>query len=97
MALKETIKELPDSPGVYLMKDKTGGIIYIGKASSLKKRVSSYFYASRKLSPKLDKLVSSISDIEVIRTGSEAEALLFEASLIKEHRPRYNAALKDDK
>ncbi|MBI2447526.1 MAG: excinuclease ABC subunit UvrC, partial [Candidatus Omnitrophica bacterium] len=97
MALKETIKELPDSPGVYLMKDKTGGIIYIGKASSLKKRVSSYFYASRKLSPKLDKLVSYISDIEVIRTGSEAEALLFEASLIKEHRPRYNAALKDDK
>ncbi len=97
MALKETIKELPDSPGVYLMKDKTGGIIYIGKASSLKKRVSSYFYASRKLSTKLDKLVSCISDIEVIRTGSEAEALLFEASLIKEHSPRYNAALKDDK
>ena len=97
MDIKEKIKELPDSPGVYLMKDKTGGIIYIGKASSLKKRVSSYFYASRKLSPKLDKLISSISDIKVIRTGSETEALLFEASLIKEHRPRYNAALKDDK
>ncbi len=97
MALKETIKDLPDSPGVYIMKDKKGEIIYIGKASSLKKRVSSYFYASRKPSPKSDVLISHVNDIETITTGSEAEALLFEASLIKEHKPRYNAALKDDK
>lgn len=93
----EKIKHFPSAPGVYLMKDKDNKIIYIGKASSIKKRISSYFQTSRNVSARKSKLVSKIKEIDYVVTGSKAEALLFEASLIKEYQPRYNVALKDDK
>ncbi|MBU4305503.1 MAG: excinuclease ABC subunit UvrC [Candidatus Omnitrophica bacterium] len=96
MELLETVKSLPDSPGVYLMKDSAGRIIYIGKASSLKKRVGSYF--SRTGKPlKQTILAGKIAGIDYIPTGSQAEALILEAGLIKEHKPKYNVAIKDDK
>lgn len=96
MDLKQKIKDLPDSPGVYLMKDAQGMIIYVGKAICLKKRVGSYF--NRAQQPvKLKILVSHIQDIEHVLTVNEAEALILEAALIKEHKPKYNAAIKDDK
>ncbi|MFH0838957.1 MAG: excinuclease ABC subunit UvrC [Candidatus Omnitrophota bacterium] len=97
MDIKKILTQLPDSPGVYLMKDENGTVIYIGKAQSLKKRVASYFQKRHIFSPRLEVLVSHISDIEHIRTSSEAEALLLENSLIKEKKPRYNVVLKDDK
>jgi excinuclease ABC subunit C len=95
MALKEKIKGLPDSPGVYLLKDKESKVIYIGKASSLRKRVASYF--QRGDQPKEDLLQVKVADLEYIPTSSEAEALLWEASLIKEKQPRYNVSYRDDK
>ncbi|MBU1044324.1 MAG: excinuclease ABC subunit UvrC [Candidatus Omnitrophica bacterium] len=94
--LKQTIKTLPDSPGVYLMKDAQGTIIYVGKAISLKKRVSSYFSGSQQ-STKTKILVSKIQDIGHVMTLTEEEALILEAALIKEHMPKYNVAIKDDK
>jgi len=93
--LKNRISELPEVAGVYLYKDSDGNIIYIGKAKSLKKRVSSYF--NRLLSAKTQNLVSKIVDIEYIVTPSEAQAQLLEAALIKDHLPFYNISLKDDK
>ncbi|KAF5410700.1 MAG: UvrABC system protein C [Candidatus Methanocomedens sp.] len=87
---------LPDSPGVYLFKDKGDNIIYVGKALSLKKRVSQYFGRTEK-DAKTRALVSSISDLEYIVTPTELDALILESNLIKEHRPRYNVCLKDDK
>lgn len=90
------IKKLPDSPGVYLMQDKRGAIIYIGKASSLKKRVGSYFHRHL-ANDRTGLLVSQVKKIDVISTSSEAEALLLEASLVKQHRPKFNIDLKDDK
>ena len=96
MSLKEKIKKFPDSPGVYLMQDSQGKIIYIGKALSLKKRVSSYFFSSL-VSSKQSVLVKQIADIDIVLTPSEAEALILEAGLIKEHKPKYNIAIKDDK
>lgn len=93
----EKIKRFPTAPGVYLMKDKDSNIIYIGKASSIKKRISSYFQASPNISARKNRLVSKVKEIDYIVTSSKAEALLFEASLIKEYQPRYNVALKDDK
>lgn len=87
---------LPDSPGVYLFKDKNDTIIYVGKALSLKKRVSQYFGRIEK-DIKTKALVSSISDLEYIVTPTELDALILESNLIKEHRPRYNVCLKDDK
>lgn len=93
--LKAIISRLPDSPGVYKFKDASGRIIYIGKAKSLKKRVTSYF--SRFLSAKTQALVAKISDIEYTVTASEAQAELLEAALIKERQPYYNISLKDDK
>ncbi|MFH1061573.1 MAG: excinuclease ABC subunit UvrC [Candidatus Omnitrophota bacterium] len=96
MDLNQKIKTLPDSPGVYLMKDALGTIIYIGKAISLKKRVGSYF--SRAAQPAKQKiLVSHIQDIETVLTLNEAEALILESALIKEYKPKYNVAIKDDK
>jgi len=96
MDLKEKIKKLPSSPGVYLMKDKSADVIYIGKAVSLKKRVSSYF-DKRANSYKNDLLVSNIHDVDFIPTSSEEEALLLEAALVREKQPKYNILLKDDK
>ncbi|MFT5170039.1 MAG: excinuclease ABC subunit C [Lysobacterales bacterium] len=97
MILKDTIKSLPDSSGVYLMKNKVDKVIYVGKAISIKKRVSSYFTKRSEYISKTDLLVKDIVDIDYIRTTSEAEALILEASLIKTYRPRYNIALMDDK
>jgi excinuclease ABC subunit C len=96
MDIKKEIKDLPDSPGVYLMKDSGNRIIYVGKAGSLRKRVASYFTRSAR-SPRTDLLVSKVKNVEYIPTASEAEALIYEANLIKVHKPRYNVDLKDDK
>ncbi len=94
--IKNIVSLLPDSPGVYLMKDAERAIIYIGKASSLKKRVSSYFQNTNR-DPKTSVLVKFINDIEYIATNSEIEALVLESNLIKKHKPKYNIRLKDDK
>lgn len=95
--LKESVKELPKSPGVYLMKSRVEKIIYVGKAKDLRSRVRSYFGSSKNLSPKTILLVGQIHSFDYILTSSEVEAFLLEASLIKKHRPRYNIRLKDDK
>lgn len=95
--LEEKLKNLPGQPGVYIMKDELGEIIYIGKAISLKNRVRQYFQSSRNHSPKVRAMVSKIKDFEYILTDSELEALILECNLIKKHRPRYNVLLKDDK
>jgi excinuclease ABC subunit C len=94
--INDKIKALPDLPGVYQYFDKNGKIIYVGKAKNLKKRVSSYFTKSN-LDRKTKVLVKQINDIKYIVVNSELEALLLENSLIKEHQPRYNVLLKDDK
>ena len=88
---------LPDRPGVYLMRDEKGKIIYVGKAVILKNRVRSYFRESSAHAPKVRALVSKVRDLETIVTDNELEALILECNLIKEHRPRYNISLKDDK
>lgn len=95
--IEEELKKLPGKPGVYLMHDDKDEIIYVGKAISLKNRVRQYFQTSRGKSPKIQKMVSRISRFEYIITDSELEALVLECNLIKEHRPRYNTMLKDDK
>lgn len=95
--LREKTSQLTTSPGVYLMKDNKGGIIYIGKAKNLKNRVSSYFRVSADHTPKVAKMVSHVWDYDFIVTDSEYEALLLECSLIKQHKPHYNILLKDDK
>ncbi|MFH0839906.1 MAG: excinuclease ABC subunit UvrC [Candidatus Omnitrophota bacterium] len=94
---KEKIKNIPELPGVYMMKDKSGAILYIGKAASLKKRVSSYFRDGRGLSRRIGLMVEKVADITCLVTGSEAEALILESALIKKYEPRYNIELKDDK
>ena len=93
----EKLKLLPDSPGVYIMKDDHGKIIYVGKAIVLKNRVRQYFQSSRNHTPKVRAMVSHIADVETIMTANEVESLILEANLIKKHRPRYNIRLKDDK
>lgn len=95
--LKEELKKLPDSPGVYLMHDKNDEIIYVGKAIRLKRRVSSYFRHMNNRSPKIEKMITLIDYFEYIVTDSELEALVLENNLIKEHKPKYNTMLKDDK
>jgi excinuclease ABC subunit C len=95
--LQDKLDTLPSSPGVYLMKDATGNILYVGKGKDLRKRVFSYFREKEHQSPKTQVLVSKISDLEFILTGSEKEALILESNLIKRHRPRYNVILRDDK
>ncbi|MGD0388416.1 MAG: excinuclease ABC subunit UvrC [Tepidisphaeraceae bacterium] len=95
--LAEKARGLPKSPGVYLMKDDKGRVIYIGKSASLRERVSSYFQAGTRLEHKKSGLVEHIVDFEVIQTDSEVEALLAENRLIKDVQPRYNARLLDDK
>jgi len=93
----EQLKQLPAAPGVYLMKDTAGNIIYVGKAANLSKRVRSYFTSGQKLSAKAQRMVSRVRDIDFFVTSSEQEALILELNLIKRHRPRYNVSLKDDK
>lgn len=95
--IKENLKKLPDEPGVYLHKDKLGQVIYVGKAISLKKRVSQYFRNSSKHSPKVRAMVENIEEFEYILTASEMEALILECNLIKKYAPRYNILLRDDK
>ncbi|MHB1126897.1 MAG: excinuclease ABC subunit UvrC [Bacillota bacterium] len=97
MDLGEKLKLLPDKPGVYLMHDVKGQIIYVGKAASLKNRVRSYFHAAKNQSPKVRSLVERIVELEYIITDSEVEALILECNLIKKHRPKYNISLRDDK
>lgn len=95
--LQTKLKHLPVQPGVYLFKDGAGEIIYIGKAKSLRARVRSYFTRGQDHSPKTSELVRRIEDLETIVVGSEVEALLLEANLIKSHHPRFNIQLRDDK
>lgn len=95
--LQEELKKLPAKPGVYLMHDKKDFIIYVGKAVSLKNRVRQYFQKGRRVSPKIERMISQIDHFEYIITDSEVEALVLENNLIKEHRPKYNTMLKDDK
>ncbi|MDD2481178.1 MAG: excinuclease ABC subunit UvrC [Lutispora sp.] len=95
--LEEKLKNLPDKPGVYIMKNEDNHIIYVGKAINLKNRVRQYFQASRNQHPKVTAMVENIRDFEYIITDSELEALILECNLIKKHRPRYNVMLKDDK
>lgn len=92
----DILKHLPDSPGVYLFKDAEGKIIYIGKAQSLRSRVRSYFRESPK-EPKTAALVSKVADIEMVVTANQIESLILEANLVREHKPRYNILLRDDK
>ncbi|NLP33592.1 MAG: excinuclease ABC subunit UvrC [Clostridiales bacterium] len=95
--IEEELKKLPGKPGVYIMRDSKDSIIYIGKAISLKNRVRQYFQSSRNKSPKIISMVQHIDHFEYIITDSELEALVLECNLIKEHRPKYNTMLKDDK
>ena len=95
--LEEELKKLPAKPGVYLMHDSHDAIIYVGKAVSLKNRVRQYFQSSRSKSPKIQQMVANIAYFEYIVVDSEMEALVLECNLIKEHRPKYNTMLKDDK
>ncbi len=95
--LEEKLKTLPDSPGVYIMKDAAGKIIYVGKAIVLKNRVRQYFHSNKNHGAKVKAMVAKIADFETIVTASEVEALILECNLIKKHRPRYNICLKDDK
>ena len=95
--LQEKLDALPTKPGVYLMKDAYDTILYVGKAINLRARVRSYFHASAGHSPKIQRLVAGIADIDFIITASELEALILESTLIKRHKPKYNVRLKDDK
>ena len=95
--IEEELKMLPDKPGVYIMKDKADNIIYVGKAIVLKNRVRQYFQNSRNHTVKIKRMVENIDHFEYIVTDSEVEALVLECNLIKEHRPKYNTMLKDDK
>jgi excinuclease ABC subunit C len=97
MDLSQRLPTLPARPGVYLFKDASGTVIYVGKAASLRNRVRSYFAASAQLPPKIGRMVAQVNDLEVIIADSEQDALLMECNLIKRYRPRYNARLKDDK
>lgn len=95
--IEENLKKLPDSPGVYIHKDKLGNVIYVGKAISLKSRVRQYFNSPKNMDAKVKAMVSHIAEFEYITTGSEMEALILEANLIKKYMPKYNVLLRDDK
>ena len=95
--IEEELKKLPAKPGVYIMHDEKDEIIYVGKAVSLKNRVRQYFQSSRNKGAKIEQMVTHIARFEYIITDSELEALVLECNLIKEHRPKYNTMLKDDK
>jgi len=97
--VKKKLRELPDGPGCYIMRDRRGRIIYVGKAASLRKRVQSYFRQAtlRGADPKLRGLIRSVHDLEILTARTEAEALLTESRLIKDYKPRYNVDWRDDK
>ena len=95
--LQDKLKVLPDSPGVYIMRDARGKIIYVGKARVLKNRVRQYFQSGKNHGVKVKAMVAKIADFETIVTATEVEALILECNLIKKYRPRYNISLKDDK
>ncbi len=97
MDIKSKVNKLPDTSGVYFFKDKREKVIYVGKANSLKSRVSSYFSNSTQQSPKINKMIEEIVNIEYITTSSEIEALILESKMIKNNSPYYNTQLKDDK
>src|SRR5918995_3711689 len=96
-ALDTKLANLPDQPGVYLFKDQTGAVLYIGKAARLADRVRSYFLKGADHNAKTSLLVSQIADLETMVTRSELEALILESNLVKRHRPRFNVVLRDDK
>jgi len=96
-ALDLKLQTLPTKPGVYIMRDAAGKIIYIGKAINLRNRVRSYFHTPHSQPPKVQRLTAEVADLEYIIAGSELEALVLECNLIKKHRPRFNVRLKDDK
>ena len=97
--IRKKLSDLPHKPGVYLMKDRFGTVIYVGKARDLRKRVNQYFHPSRRLAwdLKLNALVEAIHDLDAHVVRSEPEALLLEGKLIKEFQPRYNVSFRDDK
>lgn len=97
--LRDKLAALPDKPGCYLMRDRKGTIIYVGKAVSLRRRVQSYFRPAtlRDAPPKLRSMINSVADLEVITVRNETDALLTESALIKQYRPRFNIVLRDDK
>lgn len=95
--IKKLLKTIPQSPGVYQMKDDSGTVIYVGKAKNLRHRVAQYFQLSKAQSIKVKKMVEKVCDVDYIETNSELEALMLETNLIKELRPRYNVLMKDDK
>ena len=94
---EEQLNALPAKPGVYLFRDASANVLYVGKGANLHNRVRSYFTASSGLSPKLQRMIARVSEFEFFVTDSEQEALILECNLIKRHRPRYNVRLKDDK
>lgn len=97
MLIEEKLFNLPTSPGVYIMKDENGNVIYVGKAVNLRNRVRQYFQNSQDIQPKTRLMVRKIKDLDYIVTDNEVEALILECNLIKEYRPKYNVLLRDDK
>ena len=97
MKLEFKLKKLPTNPGVYLFMNQEGKYIYIGKAKNLRIRIRSYFQKNKYQTPKNQSMIKRIKDLEWIVVGSEVEALFTEANLIKQHKPKYNIDLKDDK
>ncbi|MCH8206464.1 MAG: GIY-YIG nuclease family protein, partial [Chloroflexi bacterium] len=93
----QRLKATPTEPGVYLMRDASESVLYVGKAASLRNRLSSYFASRAGLEPKIRRMVARVVDFDFIITESESEAVILECNLIKQHRPQYNARLKDDK
>ena len=91
--IQQELKKLPEKPGVYIMKDESGKIIYIGKAVVLKNRVRQYFQASSNHTPKVKAMVSKIREFEYIVTDSELEALILECNMIKKHKPKFNISI----
>lgn len=97
MDIKEKLEAVPSQPGVYIFKGADGKVLYVGKASSLRGRVRSYFQRSKDHGPRIRALVNNIRDVDWVTTATEAEALLYESNLIKEHQPKYNVTLRDSK
>jgi excinuclease ABC subunit C len=95
--LLDQVRALPTRPGVYIFRNAKGGVIYVGKATSLRSRVRSYFGSPHSLEPKTRRLVGNIAEMEYVVTASAQDALILEASLVKRYQPHFNVRLKDDK